>query len=115
VINNTLGLPFEEPEETYSTSAHLYHDLGIDPGAKGRIAPPKPARSDEESQQRRLRRPEPTRTRNRRRLRNGVPVERDDGDVQPAEDQAETPVEALAATTDDAAPADPDRRRRRRG
>ena len=39
VINNTLGLPFEEPQETYSTSAHLYHDLGIDPAAKGRIAP----------------------------------------------------------------------------
>jgi superfamily II DNA/RNA helicase len=114
VINNILGLPFEEPEETYSTSAHLYHDLGIDPGAKGRIAPPKPARSDEESQQRRPRRPERTPTRNRRRLRNGVPVERDDGDVQPADDQAETPVEAVAATPDDAAPADPDRRRRRR-
>ena len=48
VINNTLGLPFEEPEETYSTSAHLYHDLGIDPAAKGRIVPPKPkpARED---------------------------------------------------------------------
>jgi superfamily II DNA/RNA helicase len=27
-INNTLGLPFEEPEETYSTSPHLYRDLG---------------------------------------------------------------------------------------
>ena len=38
VINNTLGLPFEEPEETYSTSPHLYRDLGIDPAAKGRIA-----------------------------------------------------------------------------
>ena len=38
VINNTLGLPFEQPEETYSTSPHLYHDLGIDPAAKGRIA-----------------------------------------------------------------------------
>ena len=43
VINNTLGLPFEEPEETYSTSAHLYHDLGIDPHAKGRIVAAKPA------------------------------------------------------------------------
>ena len=41
VINNTLGLPFEEPQETYSTSAHLFHDLGIDPSAKGRIVPPK--------------------------------------------------------------------------
>ena len=39
VINNTLGLPFEQPQETYSTSAHLYHDLGIDPSAKGRIVP----------------------------------------------------------------------------
>ena len=38
VINNTLGLPFEQPEETYSTSPHLYHDLGIDPAAKGSIA-----------------------------------------------------------------------------
>jgi superfamily II DNA/RNA helicase len=43
VINNVLGLPFEEPQETYSTSAHLYHDLGIDPGTTGRVAPPQPA------------------------------------------------------------------------
>ena len=40
VINNTLGLPFEEPQETYSTSAHLYHDMGIDPHAKGGSFPP---------------------------------------------------------------------------
>ncbi|HEY5821226.1 MAG TPA: DEAD/DEAH box helicase, partial [Propionibacteriaceae bacterium] len=31
VISNALGLPFEQPQETYSTSAHLFHDLGIDP------------------------------------------------------------------------------------
>ena len=43
VINNVLGLPFEEPQETYSTSPNLYHDLGIDPAAIGRIVPPKPA------------------------------------------------------------------------
>ncbi|MGI8456748.1 MAG: DEAD/DEAH box helicase [Propionibacteriaceae bacterium] len=43
VINNVLGLPFEEPQETYSTSAHLYHDLGIEPGVTGRVAPPQPA------------------------------------------------------------------------
>ena len=52
VINNTLGLPFEEPEETYSTSAHLFHDLGIDPAAKGRITPPKPPRSRDEGEDR---------------------------------------------------------------
>ena len=52
VINNTLGLPFEEPQETYSTSPHLYHDQGIDPGAKGRIVPPKPAESSERDHRR---------------------------------------------------------------
>ena len=42
VINNALGLPFETPEETYSTSAHLFHDMGIDPAAKGRLNEPTP-------------------------------------------------------------------------
>ena len=79
VINNTLGLPFEEPEETYSTSPHLYHDLGIDPAAKGRIAPPKPtpAREDRAEADRPRRRAERPQTRTRRRLRNGVPVDRE--------------------------------------
>ena len=39
VINNTLGLPFAEPQETYSTSDHLFHDLGIDRSATGRLVP----------------------------------------------------------------------------
>jgi superfamily II DNA/RNA helicase len=77
VINNILSLPFEEPQETYSTSPHLYHDLGIDPAAKGRIgrarlqsSEPAPSKSGRTSQ--------PTkRVRTRRRLRDGVPVERD--------------------------------------
>jgi superfamily II DNA/RNA helicase len=70
VINSALGLPFEEPEETYSTSPHLYHDLGIEPGTKGRITPP---RTDTvESRRPRERRQQPRRT--RQRLRNGVPV-----------------------------------------
>ncbi|GEP35128.1 hypothetical protein NSZ01_28960 [Nocardioides szechwanensis] len=37
VINKTLDLPFPDPQETYSTSDHLYHDQGIPPGTKGRI------------------------------------------------------------------------------
>jgi superfamily II DNA/RNA helicase len=85
VINNTLGLPFEEPQETYSTSPHLYHDLGIDPNAKGRIVSDRPARSQEETEERRARRPERARTRTRRRLRNGVPVDRDQGEPAPAQ------------------------------
>ena len=28
MINKALDLPFDEPQETYSTSEHLYHDLG---------------------------------------------------------------------------------------
>ena len=103
VINNTLGLPFEEPQETYSTSDHLFHDQGIDRQASGRIAPPKEvestgrdqrpsgggrnsgggrssgrdaARSDGEkksSSGSRSRR----RSRSRVRLHNGVPVSRE--------------------------------------
>src|SRR5215218_8802708 len=42
MINKALDLPFENPQETYSTSEHLYHDLGIAPGTKGRIVDPAP-------------------------------------------------------------------------
>ncbi|MEU2626040.1 DEAD/DEAH box helicase [Kitasatospora sp. NPDC007106] len=35
LINKALDLPFNEPEETYSTSAHLYELLRITPGTKG--------------------------------------------------------------------------------
>jgi superfamily II DNA/RNA helicase len=76
MINNALGLPFEDPEETYSTSSHLYRDLGIDPAAKGstaraatKTASPEPSKT-----------PLPRRAntvRTRQRLRNGVPVDRD--------------------------------------
>ncbi len=48
VINKTLDLPFDEPQETYSTSEHLFHDQGIPPGTKGRIVPPAPAKPREE-------------------------------------------------------------------
>ncbi|MGW1172395.1 DEAD/DEAH box helicase [Kitasatospora sp. NPDC002543] len=35
LINKALDLPFNDPEETYSTSAHLYELLKIAPGTKG--------------------------------------------------------------------------------
>ncbi|MFF3438216.1 DEAD/DEAH box helicase [Streptosporangium sp. NPDC002721] len=35
VINNALSLPFPEPVETYSTSPHVFSDLGIPEGTKG--------------------------------------------------------------------------------
>ncbi|MFI5697154.1 DEAD/DEAH box helicase [Kribbella sp. NPDC051586] len=37
VINKALDLPYEDPQEIYSTSPELYHDLGIPTDAKGRI------------------------------------------------------------------------------
>jgi superfamily II DNA/RNA helicase len=42
LINKELDLPFPEPQETYSTSEHLYHDLGIAHDVKGRLKPPAP-------------------------------------------------------------------------
>ena len=42
MINKTLDLPFDEPQETYSTSEHLFHDQGIAPGTRGRIVDPAP-------------------------------------------------------------------------
>lgn len=35
LINKALGLDFPDPAETYSTSPHLYEDLGIPAGTKG--------------------------------------------------------------------------------
>jgi superfamily II DNA/RNA helicase len=48
LINKELDLPFDEPQETYSTSEHLFHDLGIPRDAKGRLKDPapKPPRSE---------------------------------------------------------------------
>jgi superfamily II DNA/RNA helicase len=42
LINAELDLPFADPQETYSTSDHLFHDLGIDRNVKGRLKPPSP-------------------------------------------------------------------------
>ncbi|SDS87407.1 Superfamily II DNA and RNA helicase [Friedmanniella luteola] len=115
VINNTLGLPFEEPQETYSTSEHLFHDLGIDPAAKGRIVEPKAEEhvagpSWEERRTQRKSAP-----RERRRTRHGAT----DGDATAA---SPTPISepVVHQPTDESGPAEsgsgdaPRRRRRRR-
>ena len=41
-INKALDLPFEDPQETYSTSEHLFQDMGIPHDAKGRLIPAPP-------------------------------------------------------------------------
>jgi superfamily II DNA/RNA helicase len=118
VINSTLGLPFEEPEETYSTSAHLFHDLGIDPAARGRITPAKPARSTEDDEERKARRADRPKKRSRRRLRNGVPVGSAETADRPAQAEAtslpESATPKASAENQVAATEEAGGRRRRR-
>ena len=64
VINKMLDLPFDEPAETYSTSEHFFHDMGIAPGTKGRLSRPR-SRARAASADR----PSGDRRRSRRRLR----------------------------------------------
>jgi superfamily II DNA/RNA helicase len=45
MINQTLGLAFHDPIETYSSSPHVYTGLGIPEGTKGRL--PKSSRTRE--------------------------------------------------------------------
>jgi superfamily II DNA/RNA helicase len=39
MINKALDLPFDELQETYSSSENFLHDQGIAPGTKGRLIP----------------------------------------------------------------------------
>ncbi|WP_344179840.1 DEAD/DEAH box helicase [Kribbella lupini] len=112
-INKALDLPYDEPQEIYSTSPELYHDLGIPTDAKGRI---KAAREDKPERDRPPRRsegesgsapasgdrPGRKRNRNRRRTRSGQAVEgveqKTDADVT-----AKTLVPPTAATSTEAA------------
>jgi superfamily II DNA/RNA helicase len=124
MINKTLELPFDEPQETYSTSEHLFHDQGIAPGTKGRIVDPAPQppreprgdrggdrggrggrgeRSDRGGDRGRSG-DRPKRDRNRTRTRVG--------DTAPAGDAA--PAAASTGTTEAGAPGEGASRSRRR-
>ena len=116
MINKALDLPYDEPQEIYSTSPELYHDLGIPTGAKGRIKPAREPREsgsgDEKPARRRAagrteertgdgQRPARKRNRSRKRTRSGQAVdEKSESDVTtktqvpPTE---ESPTEAAEA------------------
>ncbi|MGW7056489.1 DEAD/DEAH box helicase [Streptomyces sp. NPDC054887] len=126
LINKALDLPFDEPEETYSTSAHLYEILSIPAGTKGilpradrtraglraeevedlgetggrgrRSAPAAAAPAVVEERA-------PRTPRQRRRTRNGAPV---------SADEAAAASQAPTATETAEAPAEPRTPRRRR-
>ncbi|WP_251060784.1 DEAD/DEAH box helicase [Streptomyces sp. ISL-100] len=131
LINKALDLPFDEPEETYSTSAHLYEILSIPAGTKGilpradrtraglraeqvedlgetggrgrKSAPAAAAAAPAVVEERAPRTP-----RQRRRTRNGAPLSADEATAVSA------PVEAPEAATATDAPAEPRTPRRRR-
>ncbi|WP_129294301.1 DEAD/DEAH box helicase [Streptomyces lydicus] len=133
LINKALDLAFDEPEETYSTSPHLYEQLNIPAGTKGVLprnertraglaaeevedlgetggrgrGPRKGAVVEEE-------RPQRTRTpRQRRRTRGGTPM-----DGAAAAEAPATASPAVAEGTESAentGPRQPRRRRRTRG
>jgi superfamily II DNA/RNA helicase len=118
VINKILELPYDEPQEIYSTSPELFHDLGIPTDAKGRIKPPRAERPEKAERSERSERsekddsPRPARKRSsraRRRTRAGQPVE-----GAPAE--AETPAAARSEAGDAGDPGSekPRQRTRRR-
>jgi superfamily II DNA/RNA helicase len=79
VINRMLDLPFDELIETYSTSEHYLHDMGIPPGTTGRLVPARPPEpktsSSSDRPDRKPREDRPRRDRNRSRTRSGQPVD----------------------------------------
>ena len=73
MINKALDLPFDEPAETYSSSEHFLHDMGIPKGTKGRIKQERPAESSAQRSEKPAhggeRGEQPARRRNRSRTR----------------------------------------------
>jgi superfamily II DNA/RNA helicase len=118
VINKALGLPFDEPQETYSTSEHLHHDLGIPTEAKGRLVPEKPReprepRGDRDrGRQPREDGPRRNRNRNRTRRRGGEVV--DAGAGAGASSGGSDTATAASAETPAGEGGNRNRRRRRR-
>jgi superfamily II DNA/RNA helicase len=110
VINKMLDLPFDDPAETYSTSEHFFHDMGIAPGTKGRLKPEKPAepKASRSGDQTKPREDRPRRDRSRNRTRSGKPV---DGSAA----SAEAPRSRETSESPDAPQRTRTRRRRRSG
>ncbi|MEY7973912.1 DEAD/DEAH box helicase [Saccharomonospora xinjiangensis] len=125
LISDELGLGMPEPEETYSTSPHLFTDLGIPESATGRLPLSKRTRAglaaeDEEDfggkRQRRSDTPRKRDSRQRRRTRGGREVaaaKEGASDQATAVSPATTAPSAVSSDTDEAA-TDGSRSRRRR-
>ncbi|MGG2458561.1 DEAD/DEAH box helicase [Streptomyces sp. RGM 3693] len=137
LINKALDLSFDEPEETYSTSPHLYEQLDIPAGTKGVLPRAErtraglaaeevedlgetggrgrgrrsEARAEKDTQE------EPRRTRTprqRRRTRGGTPLD-ESAAAAGTPETADAAVRTAEDTEAAAAPRTPRRRRRTRG
>ncbi|MFI6209501.1 DEAD/DEAH box helicase [Streptomyces sp. NPDC051041] len=134
LINKALDLDFNDPPETYSTSPHLFSDLGIPEGTKGvlprsertraglaaeeleDLGEPGGRRGRGRDESRTADPERPARTpRRRRRTRSGAPLDAPPSGAR--EPQAETSGEAAgeAVTGDGGTARAPRRRRRMRG
>ena len=122
MINKALDLPFDDPPETYSTSEHFAHDLGIPPGTKGRVVPEKPreprepreGRGEGRGERSRREGDRPRRERNRTRTRGGRAAEGDGGQTGEVAEVAAVATGEGAETGGEAGPSRNRRRRRRR-
>ncbi|MFV8053295.1 DEAD/DEAH box helicase [Mycobacterium sp. 48b] len=124
MIDKALSLNCPDPAETYSSSPHIYEELGIPTDATGTIGEPRKAKAKAKStrspDEKRISsadedRPAKTRTRNRRRTRGGqAGTGHPEGTAAPAQDSAEAaPVTESEDTAGDASSAGRRRRRRR--
>lgn len=73
LINRALELDFDDPVETYSTSPHLFSDLNIPAGTKGRL--PRKTTEKKPASERPAKRAPRAQRRPRRRTRGGKPTE----------------------------------------
>jgi superfamily II DNA/RNA helicase len=74
MINKALDLPFDDIAETYSSSEHFLHDMGIPKGTKGRIKTAAPAERPANRESKDGERAPRNRSRNRTRSRGGQVV-----------------------------------------
>ncbi len=105
LINRGLDMGMPEPVETYSSSPHLFEDLNIPAGSKGRLKHTPPARREEGERQPREHAEggeRPARSRQRNRTRGGRPAEQQPAAKEPG-----------AGTHDGTTPARRRQRRRR--
>ncbi len=127
LINRALEFGQPEPTETYSSSPHLYHDLDIPAGTKGRLkpasavaAPTRSATAGRHESRNEASADRPPRNRTRNRTRGGKPVSATEVATETPAGDAAAPKQPGTGTHDgkghehhDGKPAA--RRRRRRG